>query len=401
MVNSDSNVKDSSGNKTNVKDSSGNKTNVKDSSGNKVAATKQEDKTQFTDVFHTIFNKSNVVLILWFLGIYFILYFVLGFFFNRDGESSNFQLKLSRILDIIVFFIIFLVLISSYYSLSETKKENVIGDTLHGVEDYVNAPTSIFSSGLFLLGFYIVVYLFRIPMTRETKPIFISVVENIAWIFFVVILIVDFFKYILGISISDLFSGKRLWDKVPEKPLKMVDNSNNRIDNSNNVVKTSIPVQTNEVFNIANNLYTYDDAQSICTSYGAKLATYDQIEDAYNHGADWCNYGWSDKQMIFFPTQKSTWNKLQGTKTHKNDCGRPGINGGYIANPYMKFGVNCFGKKPKAKESDLAAMKAKPDIVVPKTKEELALETKVKFWKDNSDKLLKINSYNADKWSEF
>lgn len=380
-------VRDASGNKV-IKDISGNKA-IKDISGN----------TQVIDAFYGIFTKSNFVMILWFLGIYFILYFLLGFFFNRDGESSNFQLKLSRILDIMIFFMILIILISSYYSLPEDKKENVIGDTLQGIEKYVNEPTSILSSGLFLVVFYIIVYLFRIPMSRETKPIFIAIVENIAWIFFVVILIVGFFKYILGISISDLFSGKKLWDKVPNKPV--VDTSNNRVDNSNNMVKTTFPKQTDEVFNIANNLYTYDDAQSICTSYGAKLATYDQLEDAYNNGADWCNYGWSDGQMIFFPTQKSTWHKLQGTKDHKNDCGRPGINGGYIANPYVKFGVNCFGKKPKATDADLANMKSKGDIVVPKTPEELALEAKVKFWKDNSEKLLKVNSYNANKWSEF
>ena len=124
-----------------------------------------------------------------------------------------------------------------------------------------------------------------------------------------------------------------------------------------------------EVFNIANNKYTYEDAQAICKSYDATLATYDQIERAYNNGAEWCNYGWSADQMILFPTQKKTWEKLQkidedrgcdsNAASHKNDCGRPGINGGYIANPYVKFGVNCFGKKPKASDEDLLRMNAK------------------------------------------
>jgi hypothetical protein len=106
---------------------------------------------------------------------------------------------------------------------------------------------------------------------------------------------------------------------------------------------TSPTIQNkNEVFNIANNLYTYDDAQAVCSAYGAQIATYEQVEDAYNQGAEWCNYGWSDGQMALFPTQKDTWNKLQKTKNNKNDCGRPGINGGFIDNPYVKFGVNCF-----------------------------------------------------------
>ena len=109
----------------------------------------------------------------------------------------------------------------------------------------------------------------------------------------------------------------------------------------------------NEVFNIGNNLYTYEDAQSICTAYGARLATYDDIEQAYEAGGEWCNYGWSENQMIFFPTQKDTWQKLQKDPKKKNNCGRPGINGGYMENPYVKFGVNCYGVKPKPKTSDL------------------------------------------------
>ena len=58
-----------------------------------------------------------------------------------------------------------------------------------------------------------------------------------------------------------------------------------------------------------------------------------QIEDAYKSGAEWCNYGWSDNQLALFPTQKTTWHKLQKIKGHKHDCGRAGINGGFIANP--------------------------------------------------------------------
>ena len=131
------------------------------------------------------------------------------------------------------------------------------------------------------------------------------------------------------------------------------------------------------------------------------MANYDQIEDAYDNGGEWCNYGWSDGQMIFFPTQKATWDKLQKTDKHKNDCGRPGVNGGYMKNPYTKFGVNCYGKKPKPTDEDLAEMRANQITVIPKTADELALDKKVQYWKDNADKLLNINSYNRDRWSEF
>ena len=54
------------------------------------------------------------------------------------------------------------------------------------------------------------------------------------------------------------------------------------------------------------NDYSFEDAKSLCKAYGAELATYSQIEDAYKNGAEWCNYGWSANQMAFYPTQKTT-----------------------------------------------------------------------------------------------
>lgn len=108
------------------------------------------------------------------------------------------------------------------------------------------------------------------------------------------------------------------------------------------------PQVGSEVFHIADNQFTYDEAQAVCAAYGATLATLEQIIEAYNGGAEWCGYGWSAGGMALYPTQKSTWTELQrevdpGKRTA---CGRPGVNGGYF-DPMTKFGVNCFGFKPK------------------------------------------------------
>jgi hypothetical protein len=105
--------------------------------------------------------------------------------------------------------------------------------------------------------------------------------------------------------------------------------------------------------------------------------------------------------MIYFPTQKKTWVELQKSESTKNNCGRPGINGGYMSNPYLKFGVNCYGVKPSATEQDLAEMKAQKEQIYAKTGDEKDLDDKVEYWKKNSDKLLNLNSFNNDKWSEY
>lgn len=102
-----------------------------------------------------------------------------------------------------------------------------------------------------------------------------------------------------------------------------------------------------QVFHISNQNYTYDEARCKCGSYDAKLATYPQIVEAYNKGAEWCTYGWSEGQTAYYPTQKCNWKKK--SKKEQEACGKPGINGGFFSDKKLRFGVNCFGKKPEGK----------------------------------------------------
>jgi hypothetical protein len=379
-----------------------------------LSATKKDDNVNITqiikDVFNNIFNKSTIVLIIWFLAIYFISYFILGFFFKSGTDNSNFQFRLSRTLDIIVLFFLLIFVITTYFAVSESNKENILSNVASGISDFYNQPSSIFSVLGFIIIFYLIIYLFRIPMAPDSKSLFVRFIENVAWFSLLIIVIIDFFKYGIGFSPIAMASNSLNWSSLPkaapiDKPItgKIYVGDTKPKGNINGNINGNVVLPKNEVFNISNNLYTYDDAQAICTSYGAKLATYDQIEQEYNKGAEWCNYGWSDGQMAFFPTQKDTWDKLQKTKNNKNNCGRPGVNGGYFDNPNIKFGVNCFGKKPKPNSNDLASMMANQnkEEIQPKTAEQVQLDKKVKFWKENSDKLLKVNSYNNYKWSAF
>lgn len=105
-------------------------------------------------------------------------------------------------------------------------------------------------------------------------------------------------------------------------------------------------IEISEVFYVGGNEYTYDEAPAVCAAYGSDLASYDQIATAFAAGAEWCSYGWTQGGMALFPTQESTWSDLQKDAVAKTSCGRPGINGGYF-DPATKFGVNCYGVKPK------------------------------------------------------
>jgi hypothetical protein len=110
------------------------------------------------------------------------------------------------------------------------------------------------------------------------------------------------------------------------------------------------PQVGSEVFHIEDAQFTYADAPAVCAAYGAELATLEQIIDSYNHGAEWCSYGWSAGGLALYPTQRGTWQSLQGEPdtVRRTACGRPGVNGGYF-DPNNKFGVNCFGFKPTGK----------------------------------------------------
>jgi hypothetical protein len=363
--------------------------------------------TNDNPAFTAVFNKTNYIFILWFLAIYVVAYYFIGWFFKRTVDGGGFMLRLSRGIDFLVVLSLLIYLFTSYFTNTEAQRESTYQTITTDYSNFLNDPTSIITIIISLVLFYVVLFLFRVPMSSDTKPVTVSLLELVGWLTFVIICFVDFFKYALNISLTGLAASATNVDNMPsESPLlkSLTASVKTSADISGNIrgnLSLSPPVQKDEVFNISNNLYTYDDAQAICTAYGAQLATYDQIEDAHKNGGEWCNYGWSDGQMAFFPTQKSTWDKLQKNPKHKNDCGRPGINGGYMANPFIKFGVNCYGKKPAPTDAELARMKANKEINVPKTAADVAIDAKVQFWKQNAGNLLVLNSFDRGHWSEY
>jgi len=153
-----------------------------------------------------------------------------------------------------------------------------------------------------------------------------------------------------------------------------------------------------QVFNIPGNYYDYSNAKAVCNAYGSRLAKYDEIENAYKNGGEWCNYGWSDGQMALFPTQQKTFDSLQKVKGHEHDCGRPGVNGGYIANPNVRFGANCYGIKPPLTKEDEEYMENVNPI--PETTEDAIFQKKVDYLKTRTDEII-VAPFNYNTWSKF
>jgi hypothetical protein len=214
----------------------------------------------------------------------------------------------------------------------------------------------------------------------------VGLIEILLWGILVVLIMINGMTYIFNIdivaSVRDIFTAKPIID----------------IASSIGDIDTKIPEAKSkkQVFHIPDNKYTYDDARAICKAYDARLATYKELSESYDKGADWCGFGWSDGQMALYPTQFDKWQNLQKIPGHEHDCGRPGINGGYISNPKVKYGINCYGYKPKINDVEIQDMETKP--MYPKTKKEIEFEKKVEKWKERLPDIL-ISPFNHDNWS--
>ena len=79
----------------------------------------------------------------------------------------------------------------------------------------------------------------------------------------------------------------------------------------------------------------------------------------------------------------------------KYDCGFVGVNGMHVNNPYMKFGANCYGVKPK--KSDLELKHSELSDYKPKTAKEVIFEDRIEYWKRRLGNVL-IAPFNKDKW---
>ena len=158
------------------------------------------------------------------------------------------------------------------------------------------------------------------------------------------------------------------------------------------VAGTEMPLDNKEVFNIKRNIYALNDAEAACKVFDAKVATIDQLIDSHKKGADWCNVGWTKDGIAAFPVQKETWLKTQDNDGSKrNECGpKDGINV-VRSDPYLLYGVNCYGIKPEPRGME----KIKTKYMSDKEKEMLLKYNEFK----SQEKQMSILPFNEDSWS--
>lgn len=176
-----------------------------------------------------------------------------------------------------------------------------------------------------------------------------------------------------------------------------------------------------EVFQISDQVYTYEEAQCKAEAYGATLATYAQLMRAYNKGAVLDNYGWShggDAYLIRskchkkhnkhysdvnqpnnFPfltpdepgpygyDEKDTIEGGKGEENSHKRHKRYGVIGGKFKHN-MRFGVNLYGIKPKGE-----VVQQKDPVC--KNKTQCSHRAKKVLNSDN------ISQFNPNRWSMY
>ena len=242
-----------------------------------------------------------------------------------------------------------------------------------------------------LIVVIIIVYLLFGYLGNSQESSSISFLEVIVWGLLIFLILINAVQYYFEIDAKAAI--KNLFTETPEVDVKVKSNKIKK-EKKKEEKEEEERQYGDEVFNIYDNKYTYEQAEALCKAFDADLATYSQVEDSYNNGGEWCSYGWSKDQMALFPTQKSTWDALQKQKGRERECGRPGVNGGYFSDKNFKFGVNCYGKKPKISKDERELMK-KISNGTEKNREEDKL---VNYYKSNLDNIL-IAPFNKNNWN--
>ena len=223
--------------------------------------------------------------------------------------------------------------------------------------------------------------------------------EALLWAIFIILILLNGASYFLNTNIFATI--KNFFSNEPELNISLLDSNIGSGGSVNPNAPESEQVLENplikEVYHIPGNKYNYNEAKAVCKAFEGELAKYEQIEDAYEKGANWCSYGWSADQLALFPTNMKVWKKLQKNDATKNACGRPGINGGYIANPNIRFGINCYGHKPLITSEEKHLMKHSD--IVPKTQKDIQFDNLVNHYKNQLRDIL-VAPFNKNSWNE-
>jgi len=277
---------------------------------------------------------------------------------------------------------------------------NITRDFYDNVNNIGSNPFVLVVLIFIILMYYVLFAL--LGDSSETSGGFV-LIEAILWAVLISLVFMNGLAYFFNINV--VTEIKNLFSETPE--IQITSNTDTNVEDENDTVveegqekkqgqaQPNAVVDSKEVYHVPGNNFTYHDAKAVCKAFDGELASYDELKNAQKKGASWCSYGWTKDQLGLYPTSESNWNKLQDKEGHEHSCGLPGVNGGYVSNPHVKLGSNCYGYKPKI--SDLETNLLKEKNIYPKTNKEKLFDQRVDYWKNRVGNIL-ISPFNTDSW---
>jgi hypothetical protein len=176
-------------------------------------------------------------------------------------------------------------------------------------------------------------------------------------------------------------------------------------DNENHPPKpTTPPTSSEEVFYVQTPQYTYTQAQKVCQAYQAKLATKEQLQEAYRKGANWCRYGWTEGESLYYPAQAS-YVRPKTMDELKQVCDAPGLIGligGEYKDKEQPFGVNCYGVRPETTTYQSSFSKIQADLLRGQTNTPPTSDPSTKSAEPVIDKkTTNIQPFSESAWSQY
>ena len=106
--------------------------------------------------------------------------------------------------------------------------------------------------------------------------------------------------------------------------------------------------------------------------------------------------------------QKTYYDKIQKDVSTRDTCGKPGVNGGYFDNKDLKFGVNCYGVKPKPNPDNIVYLddndadeKIDDEVLAIESKNDKNEKLINKYKKKFKNKYIDLTPFNNSKWSTY
>ena len=178
------------------------------------------------------------------------------------------------------------------------EERNALFTTMsQGFKDKLNNNWTVLTSIIEIAVLYGVLYIFGLPSELNKMPKSISFILTILIILTTISIVVFVFNNFLNVKIVDMiYRGIAVVFEESAKEEEQDQEEARKLE----------PIKKEEVFNISNNLYTYEEAPYVCKALNARLANYDEIEQSYE----------AAQNGVIMDGLKDKWHSSQHKKIH-------------------------------------------------------------------------------------